>query len=266
MPGTLVSNIEMKHKILIGSLIAGACAALFVTPLAAAALPRDHLSLDAGWKFHLGDDWPGALRLDKAGTSSGPASDKLFSDAAWRTVNLPHDWVVELPFDRSADMSHGFKPVGPGFENTSIGWYRRTFELSKEDEGKRIWLTFDGVFRDATVWVNGWLVRRHEGGYYPFREDITDVVKFGGRNVVAVRVDATKFEGWFTSTVRHNMARGTHQVELSAKLDAALKKHKWTNQRIGMELGMDPDEVLRLKQITGLAEAFKDKEFSKSWE
>ena len=65
------------------------------------------------------------------------------------------------------------------------------------DSGKRIWLTFDGVFRDATVWVNGWLVRRHEGGYYPFREDITDVVHFGGKNTIAVRVDATKSEGWF---------------------------------------------------------------------
>lgn len=69
-----------------------------------------------------------------------------------------------------------------------------------------------------------------------------------------------------TSTVRHNMARGTHQVELSAKLVCMLKKHNWTNARIGLELGMDADEVLRLKQITGLAEAFKDKEFSKSWE
>ena len=69
-----------------------------------------------------------------------------------------------------------------------------------------------------------------------------------------------------TSTVRHNMARGTHQVELSAKLVTALKKHNWTNERIGMELGMDPDEVLRLKQITGLAEAFADKEFSMAWE
>ena len=68
-----------------------------------------------------------------------------------------------------------------------------------------------------------------------------------------------------TSTVRHNMARGTHQVELSAKLVALLKKHNWTNARIGMELGMDPDEVLRLKQITGLAELFKDKDFSNSW-
>ena len=74
-----------------------------------------------------------------------------------------------------------------------------------------------------------------------------------------------KIEDRITSTVRHNMARGTHQVELSAKLITMLKKHNWTNERIGMELGMDADEVLRLKQITGLAEAFKDEEFSKSW-
>jgi beta-galactosidase len=85
------------------------------TPLATAASPREHLSLDAGWKFHLGDDWPNALRLDKAGASTGPASDKLFSDVPWRTVNLPHDWAVELPFDPTADQSHGFKALGPGF-------------------------------------------------------------------------------------------------------------------------------------------------------
>lgn len=72
-------------------------------------------------------------------------------------------------------------------------------------------------------------------------------------------------EDRITATVRHNMARGTHQVELSAKLIVLLKKHNWTNARIGMELGMEADEVLRLKQITGLAEAFKDQEFSKSW-
>jgi ParB-like chromosome segregation protein Spo0J len=69
-----------------------------------------------------------------------------------------------------------------------------------------------------------------------------------------------------TSTVRHNMARGTHQVELTAKLVTALKKHNWSNTRIGLELGMDPDEVLRLKQITGLAEAFAHEDFSRAWE
>lgn len=69
-----------------------------------------------------------------------------------------------------------------------------------------------------------------------------------------------------TSTVRHNMARGTHQVELSAKLVMMLRRANWTNARIGKELGMDPDEVLRLKQITGLAEAFQDQKFSQAWE
>lgn len=68
------------------------------------------------------------------------------------------------------------------------------------------------------------------------------------------------------STVRHNMARGNHQVELSAKLVTFLKRNDWSNNKIGEELGMDPDEVLRLRQITGLAEAFKDKDFSSSWE
>ena len=167
-----------------------------VVKISAADSPREHLRLEANWKFHLGDDWPNALRLDKAGASGGPAAEK-FNDVAWRSLDLPHDWAIELPFDASADRNHGFKPVGPAFPKNSIGWYRRTLELPAEDAGKRIWLTFDGVFRDATVWVNGWLVKRHEGGYYPFREDITDAVHFGGKNVIAVRVDATKFEGWF---------------------------------------------------------------------
>ena len=158
---------------------------------------REHLCLDAGWKFHLGDDWLGALRLDKAGASGGPAVEK-FTDNSWRTLDLPHDWAIELPFDPAADTSHGFKPVGPGFPRNSIGWYRRTFALTPDDAGKRIWLTFDGVFQSATVWVNGWLVTRHEGGYYPFRCDVTDIkVRFGGTNLITVKVDASKFEGWF---------------------------------------------------------------------
>ena len=188
----------MKIKIvsLVRSLFTGACAALFVTQLLAADSPREHLSLDANWKFHLGDDWPDALSLVNSGTGSGPAAEK-FADSYWRVVNLPHDWAVELPFDWAADGSHGFHTLGVKYPTNSIAWYRRTFELSKEDEGKRIWLTFDGVFRDATVWVNGWCVSHHEGGYYPFREDITDVLHFGGKNTIAVLVDATKVEGWF---------------------------------------------------------------------
>ncbi len=162
----------------------------------AADSPREHLSLDANWKFHLGDDWSDALHLENSGTGSGPASER-FTDSYWRVVNLPHDWVVELPVDPAADGSHGFKALGRNFPSNNVAWYRRTFELPAGDSGKRIWLTFDGVFRDATVWINGWCVRHHEGGYYPFREDITDVLHFGGTNTISVRVDATKTEGWF---------------------------------------------------------------------
>jgi beta-galactosidase len=158
--------------------------------------PRERLLLDSGWKFHLGNEWGLAQSLAKAGTGSGPAS-RSFSDASWRPVNLPHDWAVELPFNPDADAGHGFKPVGPGFAANNAAWYRRTFELPKEDAGKRIGLEFDGVFRNCEIFVNGWFVGRHESGYSSFRYDITDVANPGGKNVVAVKVDASQFEGWF---------------------------------------------------------------------
>jgi len=182
---------RLFHRSLVVAFLVLAIAALGV-----AATPRERLSLDAGWKFHLGDDWPDALRLDKAGVSSGPVAPN-FDAAAWRDVQVPHDWAVELPFDPAADRNHGFKALGAKYPGNSIAWYRRTFDLSATDSDKRLWLVFDGIYRDATVWVNGWFVRRHESGYLPLREDITDVLNFGGTNTIAVRVDATKFEGWF---------------------------------------------------------------------
>ncbi len=171
-------------------------ALVFALHVHAADSPGEHLLMDSNWKFHLGDDWPDALHLNKAGVNSGPAAPR-FNDAAWRSVNLPHDWAVELPFDPLADVNHGFKPVGPAFPKTSVAWYRRTFDLPATDDGKRIYLQFDGVFRDATVFVNGWFVGHYESGYYPFRADITDIVRFGSKNSVAVKVDAGRFEGWF---------------------------------------------------------------------
>jgi beta-galactosidase len=164
--------------------------------IAADTSPRERQLADFGWRFHLGNEWGAAQNLAKAGSGYGPASVD-FSDASWRRMDLPHDWAVELPFDAKADGAHGFKPVGDGFPQNSVAWYRRTFELPKSDAGRRIWLEFDGVFRDSTVFVNGWFVGRHESGYGSFRYDITDVANVGGKNVVAVRVDASQFEGWF---------------------------------------------------------------------
>jgi beta-galactosidase len=161
-----------------------------------ADLPRERLLMDFRWKFHLGDQWGLDDHFAKAGQSEGPAALK-FNDAAWRTVDLPHDWAAELPFDETANYDHGYKPLGPGFSTNSIGWYRREFTLPKEDEGKRLWLEFDGVYRDCRVFVNGFRVAHHESGYNSFRCDISDVANYGGKNVVAVRVDASEFEGWF---------------------------------------------------------------------
>ena len=158
--------------------------------------PRERLSLDANWKFHLGNEWGWSHNLGKAGSGSGPASES-FSDASWRTVTLPHDWALELAFDQRANESHGFHAVGREFPENSVAWYRRTFELPKVDDGKRIWLEFDGVYRDTVLFVNGYRVGRHESGYSGFRFDITDLVHFGGKNFLAVQVDATKTEGWW---------------------------------------------------------------------
>jgi beta-galactosidase len=161
----------------------------------AAASQRERLLMDAGWKFHLGD-----LHFDEniinAGVNEGPAGLK-FDDSHWRTVNLPHDWAVELPFDQNADVKHGYKPVGPGFPDNSIGWYRRSFALSAADKGKRLYLEFDGVYRKCSVFLNGYKLDHHEGGYNSFRCDISDVADYGGNNVLAVRVDASEDEGWF---------------------------------------------------------------------
>ncbi len=164
--------------------------------VASEAAPRERLSLDAGWRFHLGNEWGSGQSLAKAGTGLGPAGE-WYSVASWRRVDLPHDWAIELPFDPKADGSHGFKPVGDGFPQNNVGWYRRTLELSKEDSGRRIWLEFDGAYRDCTVFVNGWFVAHNESGYSGFRCDITDVARCGASNFVAVRVDASQPEGWF---------------------------------------------------------------------
>jgi beta-galactosidase len=174
----------------------GLLAISIVCTCAAADSPRERRLLDFNWKFHLGNEWGDAVGLDKAGTGSGPASP-FFSDASWRPINLPHDWAVELPFDSSADPSHGFHTVGPGFAANDVAWYRRSFDLPKTDQGKRLWLEFDGAYRDCEVFVNGWIVGHHESGYSSFRYDITDVANYGGKNVVAVKVDASRFEGWF---------------------------------------------------------------------
>ncbi len=121
--------------------------------------------------------------------AKGPAMEG-FDDRSWRTVHLPHDFVVEGSFEPKADRSHGFLP-------TTTGWYRKAFNLPASAKGKSLWLDFDGVYRNTFVWLNGRFLGRHQNGYTGFRFDIGEAASYGGRNVLAVYVDPRHFEGWW---------------------------------------------------------------------
>lgn len=84
--------------------------------------------------------------------------------------------------------------------------------------------------------------------------------------LVSIRPDREGKADRIAATIRHNRARGKHQVLAMSDIVLELKRRNWSDDKIGRELGMDPDEVLRLAQITGMAEAFKDREFSEAWE
>ncbi len=121
-----------------------------------------------------------------------------YDDSKWRSLNLPHDWAVELPFVwDDALASHGFKPLGRRYPETSVGWYRREFDVPATDAGRRIAVEFDGAVRDAFVFVNGCFIGRNDNGYAPFRFDITDFVAVGAKNCIVVRIDASYGDGWF---------------------------------------------------------------------
>jgi beta-galactosidase len=178
------------------------------SPLFAAgiAVPRERLNFDAGWRFALGhavdrdrDFDPAANAFSyfaKAGFASG-AADPKFDDAGWRELDLPHDWAVELPFSEKGSGSHGFKAIGRHFPENSVGWYRKKFHIPAADLGRRISLEFDGVFRDSIVWVNGHYLGHEPSGYSGFARNISEILNYGGENVVVVRVDASLEEGWF---------------------------------------------------------------------
>lgn len=124
----------------------------------------------ADWTFRLGDD--------------SLASRPDYDDTAWRTLNLPHDWAIEGEF--SKDNPSG---TGGGALPGGIGWYRKTFIADKADEGKRLRIDFDGVYMNSEVFINGHSLGVRPYGYVSFSYDLTPHIKWGEKNVIAVRVD-----------------------------------------------------------------------------
>ena len=129
-----------------------------ILPLSA----RQNVRFSKSWKFYRGD--------------AGGAQATTFNDAGWQTVCLPHTVREELNY-RTSDIYMG------------VCWYRKTFTLPAELEGKIICIEFGAAMQSAEVWLNGTSLGKHEGGYTPFIFDITKKVQFTGTNVLAVRLD-----------------------------------------------------------------------------
>jgi beta-galactosidase len=166
---------------------------------------REQLLFDFGWKFQFGHGSDPARDLgfgygqgDFAKTGEFAFAKAGFDDSKWRALNLPHDWAVELPFVRDPELnSHGYKPLGRRYPETSVGWYRREFAIPASDLGRRISIEFDGAFRSVLIFVNGCFVGRNDNGYAPFSFDVTDFLSYGAKNCIVARVDASFGDGWF---------------------------------------------------------------------
>ena len=169
---------------------------------------RERINFDDDWQFAFGNaaspekDFGCGTEyfnyLTKAASihNEGPYVAK-FDASGWKKIDLPHDWVVDLPYAAEASHSHGYKTVGYEYPETSVGWYRKTFNIPAEDYGKHIWLQFDGIFRDARIWVNGFYLGHEPSGYATQTYDISEYLNYGGENLLCVRADATLEEGWF---------------------------------------------------------------------
>ena len=134
---------------------------------------------DPGWLFHYGD-------------ASG-ASGASFADSGWRGLSVPHDWSIEGPNPPSDPFSSSAAGTGRGgYLPSGIGWYRKHFSLAAVPATRRVFIEFDGVMANASVYVNGTFIGTHPDGYTSFRYDITSAARFGGAdNVIAVKTDTS---------------------------------------------------------------------------
>lgn len=159
--------------------------------------PRIRLSLNKDWSFHYGDlpkkkyVMHGEIYCAaKAGAKQGPPNN-LFDARNWKSVDVPHDYMIQQDNDKNGAADWGYKPKGNA-------WYRKCFAVDESYKGKRIVIEFEGVATEATVYFNGSVAKHNFSGYTSFSIDVTDRVKFGGvPNILAVYVNGEEFEGWW---------------------------------------------------------------------
>ncbi|WP_426104551.1 beta-galactosidase GalA [Massilia sp. TSP1-1-2] len=231
---------------------ATAAAATAPSTTGAAASPRERLSLDRGWLFHLGDITPPDIKgadpsynNAKAGNAAGAAAT-TYDDSDWRALDLPHDWAVEGPFDPNGNSAQGYRPRG-------VGWYRRYLRIDPSERGRHMELQFDAIATHATVWVNGNLVHRNWSAYNASNIDITPYLRYGDAgNTIAIRADANPMEGWWyegAGIYRHAWlvkSNGVHVVTDGVAATARLVKgHDWSLP-VGVTLNNSADRPAKV--------------------
>jgi len=166
--------------------------------------PRQEILFDFDWRFHRGN--------------AENAHLAEYDDLAWRTLNLPHDWSIEdIPGTDSPLISTAVGGINTGYYLGGTSWYRKSFKVPKELENKRFSILFDGVYMNTDVWLNGIHLGNHPYGYTAFEFDLTELIKFGEENVLAVQV---KNEGrnsrWYSGSgiYRHVWLHVTEPVHI----------------------------------------------------
>lgn len=194
---------------------------------------RKVFNLNLDWKFKLADEVK--------------AWQKGFEDTSWQDINIPHDWSVESPFDIKNSSGTGYLPGG-------IGFYRKKFFLPKELEGKRVYVTFDGVYNNSSVWCNSYFLGKRPNGYTEIIYDITAFACFGDiPNVLTVKVDHKDIADsrWFTGSgiyrkvtveVKDKICIDNHGVFISTK-SASKEKAELSVQTVVINTTNDDMEI-----------------------
>ncbi|MDX6710182.1 MAG: beta-galactosidase [Blastocatellia bacterium] len=178
---------------------------LFVTGVQAQTGKNNLLLFDDDWVFHRG----GAQGAERP----------TFDDSKWRRVDLPHDWSIEdLPGTNSPFVANAISAVNGGFTTGGTGWYRKSFTVSADQKGKRIDLQFDGVYMNAEIWLNGQYLGNHPYGYTSFWFDVTEQLKFGEKNILAIKVENEGDNSrWYSGSgiYRHVWLKTTEPVHVA---------------------------------------------------
>ena len=167
------------------------------------------INLNFGWLFTLEKDLDcfNGFSFDKYSDAIG-APARYYDHCSWQKIDLPHDWSIALEKDLKANTFAGARPNTRWHrfmterhsdidDVSSVGWYRKHFMPDPCWQGKRVFIEFEGVFRDSVFWINGTYMDRHNSGYTSFLFEITDHLVFGEDNSIAVRVDTSQAEGWW---------------------------------------------------------------------